>query len=136
MSGVLLATAAEGLVGCRFRLHGREPATGLDCIGVLSVALKAIGRAVEFPSGYQLRTAEFPSLPQLARSHGFAVAEGTVQPGDVLFTRPGPAQLHLMIAGTTHPSFVEAHAGLGKVIVRRAEPDCTTLQRWRLLGPL
>lgn len=135
MSGMLLAAAAERLLGCRFRLHGRQPATGLDCIGVLSTALRAIGRPVEFPSGYQLRTSSFPSLPSLARSHGFALAEGPVLPGDVLFTRPGPAQMHVMIAGTARDCFIEAHAGLGKVILRRGEPDGPTLQRWRLQDP-
>jgi hypothetical protein len=27
-----LANAAAGFLGVRFRLHGRDPATGLDCI--------------------------------------------------------------------------------------------------------
>lgn len=134
MNGLPLAAAAEGLVGCRFRLHGREPETGLDCIGVLSAALRAIGRPVEFPSGYRLRTSAFPSLPRLACRHGFVRAEGQTLPGDVLFTRPGPAQMHLMIAGTTRLCFVEAHAGVGKVILRRGEPDGPILQSWRLLG--
>ena len=33
MSAQALAEAAAALVGSRFRLHGRDPATGLDCIG-------------------------------------------------------------------------------------------------------
>ena len=40
-----LARAAAGCLGVRFRLHGRDPATGLDCLGLLGAALVATGVA-------------------------------------------------------------------------------------------
>jgi cell wall-associated NlpC family hydrolase len=131
-TGEALARAAESLVGSRFRLHGRDPATGLDCIGVLAAALAAIDRAVDFPSGYNLRTSDFPALAQLAARHGFAPAHGDLKAGDVLFVRSGPGQLHLMIAAQRPGWFIEAHAGLKRVTLRPGPLVTTIVQRWRI----
>ena len=38
-TGEALATAAEQLIGIPFRLHGRNPETGLDCVGVVAAAV-------------------------------------------------------------------------------------------------
>ena len=46
MSGRALALAAESYVGASFRLHGRDPITGFDCLGLVLVALAEIGRPV------------------------------------------------------------------------------------------
>lgn len=127
-----LAAAAESLVGSPFRLHGRDPGTGLDCIGLLFASLRIIGLSPAFPTGYRIRTSDYPSLPSLAAVHGFIAAESSVVPGDVLFVRPGPAQLHLVIAGTRRGSLVEAHAGVGRVISRAGPPIEPIIQHWRL----
>lgn len=130
--GPALAAAAQQLVGCKFRLHGREPATGLDCIGVLAAALTAIAVRVSFPTGYCIRTGRFAALPTLAASHGFVRASGATLPGDVLFTRPGPSQLHLVIAALVPGQFVEAHAGLRRVVMTTGPLADPVLQKWRL----
>ena len=44
MSGEALACAAESYIGARFRLHGRDPVTGFDCLGLVLVAMRDIGR--------------------------------------------------------------------------------------------
>ncbi|MBC2665043.1 peptidoglycan endopeptidase [Novosphingobium flavum] len=132
MEAAALAAAAEALVGCRFRLHGRAPETGLDCIGLLSAALAGMGRPAAFPTGYRLRTGSYAALPLLARDHGFAAASGPDEPGDVLFVRPGPGQLHLVIAARRAGWFVEAHAGLGRVAVRPGPLGDILVQRWRM----
>ena len=132
MSGMGLAVAAGQLVGVQFRLHGRTPESGLDCIGVLAAALQRIGRAVAFPSGYLLRTEQFSSLDAIAVSHGFVRAAGAILPGDVIFVRPGPSQMHLLIAAAQIDCFVEAHAGLGRVVCRPGPIASPILDRWRL----
>ena len=132
LDGTALATAAAPLVGCRFRLHGRDPATGLDCIGVLAAALSAIGQEVRFPSGYRLRTDRFEQLANIAANHGFEPVFGAKLPGDVLFTRPGPGQLHLLIAAARAEDFIEAHAGLGRVVLTAGLPPDPILHHWRL----
>ncbi len=132
MNGQDLAEAAERMIGCRFRLHGRDAATGLDCIGLLAASLRKIGRPGDFPNGYRLRTGQWNDMPRLARDHGFAEASGETMPGDVVFVRPGPAQLHLLIAATRREWFIEAHAGLGRVVLRPGPPDGILVQRWRM----
>ena len=49
------AAQAEALVGTPFRLGGRDPATGLDCIGIAACALGRAGGEVHSPTGYALR---------------------------------------------------------------------------------
>ena len=68
MSGEALAEAAVAFAGTRFRLHGRDPETGLDCIGLLAAALTRIGRVSETAFGWHstpppLRIVVEPTLP-------------------------------------------------------------------------
>ena len=131
MSGRALAAAAEALVGARFRLHGRDPEHGLDCIGVLAAALAAIGRPQAFPTGYALRVSRPGAwLPDPA-GLGFAPATGELAPGDVVLVRPGPAQVHLGIA-VDGGAWVHAHAGLRRVVRSSAMPTGAPIGRWRL----
>ncbi len=132
MGGHDLAEAAAGLVGSPFRLHGRDPLTGLDCIGLLAAALVALGRRTDFPTGYQVRTDTFAGLASAARDHGFEPVSGPAVPGDVLFVKPGPAQLHLVIAAVAPGQFIEAHAGIGRVVVRPGPMREPIIQHWRL----
>lgn len=133
--GAELARAVEALVGRPFRLHGRSPETGLDCIGLIAAGLDAIGVRAAFPSGYSIRTRDFPALARIAAGHGFQTADGESKPGDVHFVRSGPGQLHAIIAATRRDTFVEAHAGIGRVILRPGPITEPILQRWRLATP-
>lgn len=130
--GLALARAAERLVGCRFRLHGRDPATGLDCLGLAGAALAGLGRRVDLPTGYALRTGTWPAMARLAAAHGLVPATGADRPGDLWLTRPGPGQLHLALLGTVPDHLIEAHAGLGRVVVSPRLAGCHPLARWRL----
>lgn len=125
------AEAAEALVGTPFRFRGRDLRTGLDCVGLVEAALCAIGRPAPPLTGYAMRQAG--STPQLgaASAAGFEPAEGAIEPGDLLLARPGPAQVHLLVAARCG-GFVHAHAGLGRVVL--APPPCTwpIERRWRL----
>ena len=115
MSGEHLARAAVGLAGTRFRLHGRDPATRLDCIGLLAAALATIGRPAPLPTGYALHMRAPPALEPVAAACGFGDTAAPLAPGDVLMLRVGPCQHHLMIAAQGH-RFVHAHAGLRRVV--------------------
>ena len=131
MTASELATAAEGLVGTRFRLHGRDPATGLDCIGLFAAALAGAEPKVDLPTGYTLRLTELSQwLPEPART-GFAEAAPPFEPGDVVLLRPSAAQVHLAIAG--HTGWVHAHAGLRRVVRQPEKPFGEVLHHWRLI---
>lgn len=134
MTGALVAQAAEQLVGTRFRLHGRDPATGLDCVGVVAAALSACGGRVEAPAGYALRNRSIDDHLAFAAGAGLVPREGPVAPGDVLLVRPGPGQHHLLVA-TAPGRFVHAHAGLRCVVATPGPLPWPILRRWWRAAP-
>ena len=125
----LLATAAAGFVGAPFRLHGRSPASGLDCIGLLVVSLQAIGAPVDPPVGYAIRNRAIDRWLEHAARSGLIEAAGAIRPGDVLLTRPGPAQHHIMIAEHAGAA-IHAHAGLRRVVRQRLSPSMELAAHW------
>ena len=132
--GAKLAAAAEALVGTPFRLHGRDPATGLDCIGLLGAALARCGLEASLPNGYSLRARVLHDLAELAVRCGLVFANGELASGDVVFVRIDPCQHHLLIAAEG-AGFIHAHAGLGRVIRSDAPLEGNVLYHWRLAAP-
>lgn len=133
MSGLAaqFAQAAENLLGTPFRLHGRDRETGLDCVGLLIVALQEIGEMPGNPSGYRLRSRDFSALLHHFPQAGFGESMDNQQPGDVIQVIPGPGQLHFLVVSPQR-DFIHAHAGLGKV-VRTPPPLSWPVDRlWRL----
>lgn len=131
MSGAELAAAAARLAGTRFRLHGRDPASGLDCVGLFGAAMAAIGRPLALPTGYPLRLASAEAwLPDPAAC-GLVPASEPFLPGDVVLLQPGPAQLHLAIAGPDG-GWIQAHAGLRRVVCQPSLPPGPIIHQWRL----
>lgn len=121
------AARAEALVGTPFRLGGRDPGSGLDCIGLVTSACNA----AEAPSGYGLRNTDIKKHLAFAARAGFVPVGGEVRRGDLILARPGPAQHHLLVAlGTGR--FVHAHAGLRRVALHLGPLAWPEAARWRL----
>lgn len=118
--------AALALVGARFRLHGRNRETGLDCVGVVAVAA-----GVAAPSGYALRGGRADDVAALIAAAGLVRATEPL-PGDVMLMRTGPGQLHLAVR--TRRGFVHADAGLRRVVERPGTPEWEVLGLWRRLS--
>ena len=133
MTGRDLALAAENLLGTPFRLHGRDPTTGIDCIGLLACTFAACGIHAALPTGYSLRTGRWDGMELLADQLGFAECEGPSKPGDICLFQPSPAQLHFAISSLSTPGFVEAHAGLRRVVISPAPSPYPLLRQWRIL---
>jgi len=129
--GVALALAAEQLINTPFRLHGRDPATGIDCVGLLVLALAAIGRTVPAPSGYGIRNSELGTALAFAPGMGLAETDDAVGTGDVILVEAGPLQHHLLIAAE-NSRFIHAHAGLGRVATTPGPLAWPILRHWRL----
>jgi hypothetical protein len=117
---------ALALVGCRFRSHGREPETGLDCVGVAAVAA-----GVEVAGGYALRGGDAGGVAARILAAGLVAVERAL-PGDIMLMRTGPGQLHLAVK--TARGFVHADAGLRRVVERPGEPEWEVLGLWRRLS--
>lgn len=129
--GATIAVSALGLVGCRFRLHGRDPATGLDCVGVISAALATSGQYRPLPTDYALRMRDARPARDLAREFGFIEVSGQMHAGDAVLFEVGPCQFHVAVA-CGDGRFVHAHAGLKRVICSEPGQAWSVIGHWRL----
>lgn len=125
------ASAAHALVGTPFRLHGREPASGVDCIGLVHCALAAIGRQPPSIPQYTLRNLDITPFMPLVAAAGFCASRGPGE-GDIVLLRPSAAQFHLAIQCGDF-RLVHAHAGLGRVVSSPAPPAADIHARWHLI---
>lgn len=126
------AQAAERLLGVPFRLHGRNPADGVDCIGLVYASLRSIGRRPVAPHGYRLRNVSITHWLGHASLSGLALAARPIMRGDVLLVQPSPVQHHLLIAADAQ-SVIHAHASLQKVVRQPLAPDTNITAHWRLV---
>lgn len=124
--------AALAVLGAPFRLHGRDPAGGVDCVGLVAHALAAGGWDDAVPTGYRLRGGDVAGVAALLDRSLVGVAD--MAAGDVLLMRTGPGQLHLGV--WTAGGLVHADAGLGKVVLRPGAVAWPVLGMWRLVVPL
>ena len=127
--GPAIAKAARDLVGTPFRLHGRDPQFGLDCIGVVEVALRRAGITSTGPTGYKLRSGTAHPIGQIAASNNLEPVGGAALAGDIIVLSPGPAQMHLMVS-LGREGAVHADAGLRKVVC------IPRLPQWPILAHL
>lgn len=130
-AGMALADAARALIGCPFRLHGRETTSGLDCVGLVVAALTACGRRPVSPQGYGLRNVGIEDWLPLAAQSGLEPATGVIEAGDVLLIALGFAQHHLVIASDP-VSIIHAHAGLRRVVLQPRDPSWQVRAMWRI----
>lgn len=127
MSPYAFAGAAERFLGSPFRLGGRDPATGLDCVGLVACALSVD----EAPSGYRLRNSDIAAHLAFAARAGFRPAGGPIRRGDLILAQPGPAQHHLLVA-LGPARFIHAHAGLRRTVIHAGPLAWPERMRWRL----
>ena len=125
------AQAAECCIGTRFRLHGRDKALGLDCVGLVLQALAQSGQRVSEPAPYALRNLSVERQLPCAEMLGLRLAQGAWEPGDVILFRLRPAQYHLAIVSSAG-YLVHAHAGLGRVVVTPPSHEWAMERHWRL----
>ena len=128
--GERVAARARALVGVRFRPQGRDPATGLDCVG--TAALAAGMDPARVRRDYALRGQRLAQIEHdLCELGCQPVAAGEGEPGDVAVCDAGPAQFHLIVL--TGDSFVHADAGLRRVVERPLPVPWPVAGLWRLV---
>jgi len=105
-----IGKAAMTLVGVPFRLHGRDPASGLDCIGLVAETMARAGYAPVAPHGYSLRASSIEALLPFVSANGFRRVR---KDGAIALVMVNPLQPHLVVRAPG--GFVHAHAGIRRV---------------------
>lgn len=129
--GERIAAAARSLLGVPFRLHGRDPATGIDCVGLVLLSVRAAGFPVAEPPPYRVRSGG--AAPAVAWMNALCLDEADdPAAGDIVMAAVSPIQLHLMIDGGG--AMIHAHAGLGRVVEMAWPAEWRLLSRRRVTG--
>ena len=128
-TGERIAAAARALIGAPFRLHGRDPRTGLDCVGLVALALRGGGIVADL-DGYALRNASIAGLLAQVPPAFLRKVRSPRAAGDILMCRPGPAQHHLLVA-LDADAVVHAHAGLRRVVCQSGPLPWLIEHHWR-----
>ena len=120
------------MIGARFRPQGSDPATGLDCVGLVWAAYAAAGRRLARPACYPMRGWDGARIAAALRAAGFAPVGEDGRAGDVALIAYAAGQFHLGLMG--EGAMVHAHAGLRRVVetpLRGSELPAL----WRLCPP-
>jgi hypothetical protein len=123
-----IVARARALIGTRFRVHGRTPGHGLDCIGVAVMATGMEPGRVRSDDG--LRTSNPEEANADFDESGFVrmpLAMRTI--GDLLLVRAGPHQLHVVIL--TDKGYLHADARLRRVVEVPGKVPWPVLSVWR-----
>lgn len=102
---------ARKLLGTPFRLHGRDPISGVDCAGLVALLY---GRIEGVPNGYALRNDEGARWLLELDAHFARRPDAHACAGDIVLMQAGPAQFHIGI--WTGDGLIHADARLRKVV--------------------
>jgi lipoprotein Spr len=119
-----IVDAARGCIGARFRPQGRDPAHGLDCVGLAGIAF---GRG-DLPRNYALWGGDARRIAALVESFGLRRVDDAAS-GDLVMLRTGPKQFHLAVM--TGSGFVHADARLRRVVETPGRPPWPVIGIWR-----
>lgn len=131
VAAVRMVDAARSLIGCPFLLHGRNPATGLDCVGLVAFCLSAAGREPLVPAGYALRNHSIERWIACAEQSGLERVSASPEPGDIVLISPAASQHHLMVIEPGRRA-IHAHAGLRRVVSEPLSNRLEPIIHWRL----
>ncbi|WP_156679423.1 NlpC/P60 family protein [Sphingomonas profundi] len=131
--GEAIARAAQACVGAPFRPQGRNPATGLDCVGLVAVACRDHLSGTAVPRAYAQRGGGRETIVAAIAAAGFAPIDAAgARTGDLLLLTTGPGQWHLAVL--TADGFVHADARLRRVTEVPGAPPWPIAGAWRIDG--
>ncbi len=123
-----IVAAARACVGTRFRVQGRVPGLGLDCVGVVLAAARGAGVAAVAPP-YALGGRDEAGVEAMLGAAG-CMPVAVAAAGDVLVVAPATDRRHLAVV--TPAGVVHAHAGLGRVVEGPLDPAWVIVGGFRL----
>lgn len=118
------------MVGAPFRAQGGDPATGVDCAGLVWAAYAAAGLRLVRPRDYPLRGWARARVEEALTAAGFVAVDAAVRDGDVALIAFAAGQFHLGLIGPG--SLVHAHAGLRRVVETPFDVHAEGAALWRL----
>lgn len=97
ISGAEIAAVARGFAGTPYHEDGRIPGIGLDCAGVVVCTLRKLG--IDAPDVLGLSSAGdvYAMLVGLIEQLADPIADGSLQPGDLLVFRSRSIYNHMAI---------------------------------------
>ena len=123
-NGVRAVTRARGIVGVRFRPQGRDPATGLDCVGLV---LHAFGIPPDqVRRDYRLRGNRRDEIKAELSRYFEPTSNRSSRAGDVVLCCLRGRQFHLALH--CGGAFVHADARARRVVETPGTPQ------WPILG--
>jgi NlpC/P60 family putative phage cell wall peptidase len=122
-----MIAAARSCLGTPFHHQGRSPGVGLDCIGLIVIALRAAGFTVHDRADYGRRP-DGKSLVAALHAHG-AHPVPTLAAGDIVLFRYDGQPQHAALA-TGPDRMIHSFAPAGKVV----ETALGAYWRRRLIG--
>lgn len=131
MTGNRAVERARALVGSRFRPQGRDPETGLDCVGLVLAAFAIAPDAVR--RDYRLRGNHRAELQRELALHFMRRKADRCDIGDLMLCSVAAEQLHLAI--NCGDSFVHADARLGRIVETPGPPPWPVLSTHRRRSP-
>ena len=118
---------ARRCIGTSFHHQGRTPMAGLDCIGLVVIALRHVGIDVVDRTDYGMRP-DGVSLLESITAHGAELVSSITQ-GDLLVFRYDHQPQHVALASSDN-SLIHAFAPAGRVV----ESAIGAYWRRRLVG--
>ncbi|MFA6280376.1 MAG: NlpC/P60 family protein [Bdellovibrionales bacterium] len=109
-----MIAAARACLGTPFHHQGRVVGVGLDCIGLIVVAMQAVGRPVRDRLDYGRRP-DGTSLIAALEAHGMRRASAMIEAGDILLFRYDHQPQHVALA-TSGKTMIHAFAVAGQVV--------------------
>jgi NlpC/P60 family putative phage cell wall peptidase len=108
-----MIAAARAAIGTPFHHQGRAPGLGLDCIGLIIVALRAVDFEINDRTDYSRRP-DGKSLVAALDEHGALPVE-EIQAGDILLFRYDRQPQHVALA-TSADTMIHSFAPADKVV--------------------
>ena len=128
-----IAGRAMEIVGAPFKLGGRYPHSGLDCVGVVGFVLADHLGSEPLPHDYALRGEYLDRITAFFDRHTFQRLENAgPKSGDILLCQPSVRQFHLAVV-VDHGA-VHAHAGLRRVVLSPLPLPWALTGHWRFAG--
>lgn len=118
MTGEDVVREAKALLGVPYRHQGRDPETGIDCVGLPVIIVRRLGGAVEDYTAYQMEPDGRTLLDYVRRNCDPVFND--MRLGDLLvfyFRRRRELPQHVgIVVQLDPPMFLHTHSGTGKVI--------------------